>query len=230
VPPSLALLPGTQQRGVLCGARTRALLETLNQLASVEADRADRVGMPARIGLGCSARADLEEIAVSLGLILQRDASLSILSATPHVRDSAIWKLSEMPGSAGWAVHRFSTSRLLWQGVEPSEATQAARGLFRFELRHQRFYYLRWNGRSYSVPVQVAKYALLGPRRRVLRYARSERSLAVPVACRPPLLVERSLILCSGCLPRFGNGGYLIYEEVPPAVASLAIQLLGQEM
>jgi len=110
------------------------------------------------------------------------------------------------------------------------DALHARTGLFRFVMGHQRFYYLRWRGRSYRVPVQVGKYAVMRKKRGLLTFDAESRTLSVPLMCRPPLLIERALVLCSGLLPSFdGASGRVEYGSVPPEAARLAAQLLRQE-
>jgi hypothetical protein len=136
-----------------------------------------------------------------------------------------------MPETPGWLVHRFSVSRRQWIEVPQIEAGNAYVGLFRFVMKHQRFYYLRWRGISYRVPVQIGKYAILRKRCGILAYDASREVLSVPVVFRPPLLTERALVLCSGSLPHFdAASGRLEYSYVPAHVAQLAAQLLQQEV
>ena len=102
--------------------------------------------------------------------------------------------------------------------------------LFRFVRKHQRFYYLRWHGQTYRVPVQVGKYAVATKTRGLVSYDAATQTLSVPVSCRPPLLIERALILCSGVLPALqGQSRRLRYTGVPPHVARLTAQLLLRE-
>jgi hypothetical protein len=97
--------------------------------------------------------------------------------------------------------------------------------------KHQRFYYLRWAGVTYRVPVQVGKYAVLSVHRGVFSYDSSHRVISVLPMLRPPMLIERALILCSGRLPRFNStSGRLEYFDIPFDVARLAAQLLRQEI
>jgi hypothetical protein len=98
-------------------------------------------------------------------------------------------------------------------------------------MKHQRLYYLRSLGRTYSVPVQVGKYAVMRRRRGTLSYNSERCTLSVPPAFRPPLLMERALVLCSGVLPRFNvSTRRLEYSAVHDKVALLAAQLLCQEV
>jgi hypothetical protein len=229
VPPSMALLPGISARGLLCGARSAALVERLHDIAEVEMLPVE--GMPQRVVIAAASRHALGVGARVLGIHVQEAAPIALLSALPGVRDSSIWSEASMPETPGWTIHRFSPSLLQWTSVQQDEALRVGIGLFRFIRRYQRFYYLRWRGRSYHVPVQLGKYAVMRKRQGHLVYELARGILSVPAICRPPLLIERALILCSGLLPPFDpQSGRLEYAEVPPDVAWLAAQLLRQEV
>lgn len=231
VPPAVALLPALPGEGLLCGARSPALLEALDNLDDVEVTGSEAPGMPQRILLRGASREAVVSAARRLGFHVQVDAPTAILSTVPAVRDPATWDRTQIPETPGWVVHRFSSSRLSWVEATREDATTACTGLFRFVMKHQRFYYLRWHGRSYSVPVQVGKYAIMRRRRGILAYDAATEVLSVPAVCRPPLLIERALVLCSGFLPRFDlSSGRVEYANIPPDVARLAAQLLRQEV
>lgn len=229
VPPSVAFMPGAAARGLLCGARSVALLERLRDVADVEVSPIE--GMPQRVVLRGESNATVAARVRALGLHVQESAPVAILCMVPAVRDSATWSAAEMPETPGWTVHRFSPSRLQWMAMPQDDVARGGTGLFRFVMKHQRFYYLRWRGRSYGVPVQVGKYAVIGKRDAALYYESDRGVLSVPAICRPPLLIERALVLCSGVLPRFDpTSARVEYTEVPRDVARLAAQLLCQEM
>ncbi len=228
VPPTVALLPGDPSEGLLCGARSPELMQRLDRIADLHVVTADAPGMPQRILVRGAGQA---LSAARLGLLVQPDAATAILSAAPGVRDPATWFRMAIPETPGWTVHRFSSSRLGWVECTATDAMRKRSGLFRFVMKHQRFYYLRWRGRSYRVPVQVGKYAVMRRRRGLLAYDAATKTLSVPAICRPPLLIERALVLCSGLLPDFDPpSGRLEYTSVPPEVARLAAQLLRQEV
>jgi len=80
------------------------------------------------------------------------------------------------------------------------------------------------------MPRAVALYALLRRHRQgVLRYNGDAAALSLPAICRPPRLLERALVLCSGLPPVYANG-QLTYSELPPEVARLAAELLRQPL
>lgn len=231
VPPAVAFLPGTSACGLLCGARSSALLEHLQQALDIEMLVSQAEGMPQRILLRSSSRDTITARARSLGFHVQEAAPIALLSAVPEVRDDAIMNRALMPDTPGWSVHSFSTSRLQWTSVSQDVAKKARTGLFRFVLKHQRFYYLKWRGHSYKVPVQIGKYAIMGRRHGLLAYEAARSAFSVPMICRPPLLIERALVLCSGYLPKFqASSGRLEYGDVPHDVAELAAQILHQEI
>lgn len=229
VPPSLAFMPGDSARGLLCGARSAALLDRLRDIANVEELLIE--GMPRRVILsGTSVNAIAGRVR-ELGVYVQEQAPTAMLCAIPSVRNSAIWTKAQVPETPGWIVHRFSPTKLKWKLVPQDEASRASSGLFRFVMKHQRFYYLHWRSHLYRVPVQVGKYAVMGRRQGTLAYEPARGIFSVPAICRPPLLVERALVLCSGVLPSFSSSsGRLEYADVPIDVARLAAQLLCQEM
>lgn len=229
VPPSVAFLPGASARGLLCGARSATLLERLHGVAHVELLPVE--GMPQRVVLSGASVDTIIAGVRTLELHIQEAAPIAILSVIPGLHDPATWPEALMPETPGWTVHRFSRSLLQWSSVPQAEAARANTGLFRFVMKHKRFYYLRWSGRSYQVPVQAGKYAVMGRRQGILSYDAGRGILSVPAICRPPLLIERALVLCSGVLPRFDPSSARVeYTEVPSFVARLAAQLLCQEV
>ena len=103
-------------------------------------------------------------------------------------------------------------------------------GLFKFNVGYEQRYYLRTRNSTFTVPVQVGKYNVLrnrNSRRRVVAYDCDARVLSVPVSCRPPLLIDRGLTLCSGLLPCISNRR-LEYQQVPTDLALTTSVLLRQ--
>jgi hypothetical protein len=232
VPPTIAIHEATSAKGVLCGARSPVLLDRLAATADLAIERSQIAGMPERLLVRSGSQDQLVARVRELGFLVQRDAPGSLLSALPSVRDRTSWHISNMPETPGWLVHQFAIyPELQWIELPQADARRASSGLFRFVMKHQRFYYLRWRGRTFGVPVQVGKYALMRRRRGTLRYDDARRTLSFPMALRPPLLMERALVLCSGALPRFENATRrLEYSAVDESVALLAGQLLHQEI
>ncbi len=232
VPPTVAIRARATADGVLCGARTPVLLERLSADNDLAVDASQIDGMPQRIAVRSASRELLFAHARELGFRVQKDAPASLLSALPDVRDRRSWRTVNVPETPGWLVHRFTTyPKPQWKELPQETAQRAPSGLFRYIMKHQRFYYLRRRGRTYSVPVQVGKYAITRRRRGTLRYDSERHTLSIPAAFRPPMLMERALILCSGALPRFdASTSRLEYSEVRQEVASLAAQLLRQEL
>ncbi len=230
VPPVVALLPSDSGEGILCGARSSDLIERLDRVDDVDIIRADGPGMPQRIEIRGTSHA-VALAASRLGVLVQANAATAILSAVPVVRDPAAWNRTTIPETQGWTVHRFSSSRLGWTESTRTDATKTRTGFFRFVMKHQRFYYLRWFDHTYRVPVQVGKYVVMRKTRDLVAYDAVTRTLSVPVSCRPPLLIERALILCAGLLPAFdAPSRRLKYTCIPPNVARLTAQLLWQEV
>lgn len=105
--------------------------------------------------------------------------------------------------------------------------------MFRFLFRYQRpRYFLRWTRSTFELPRAIALYTLLNRRRRdLIRHDASARMLRLPAICRPPQLLERALVLCSGLPPAYdAPTASLTYADVPMEIASFAAELLRQRL
>jgi hypothetical protein len=231
VPPSLALLPAKETiAGVVCGARSPQTVELLRRSLDVRIEVAETDGAPDCIIVRSDSQATLAKAALTAGLRIQQSAAETLLAAQGSIRQRQGWTVSELPLTPGWTVHRFSSSQLRWIEVNPGDSTKSRNaGLFRFAMKHQRFYYLVKNGECFRVPVQLGKYAVIR-RRGILMYHKTAHILSVVPVCRPPLLVERALVLCSGRLPTLNDRGRLEYLDVPSGVAQLTANVLCQEL
>jgi hypothetical protein len=174
----------------------------------------------------------LAAVAGRAGLLLQEDAPLAILASLPTVDNLSLFRETELPIGNEWVIDQFSTRTLTWRAASREIADAVVLGLFRFSLRHRKHMLLRAKGRTFEVPGQVGKFiALRHNRRKVFSYDVCDETLSVPAGCRPPFLVERALVLCSGKLPSFdANSGKLRYCEVNGITAELACALLRQEL
>ena len=103
--------------------------------------------------------------------------------------------------------------------------------MFRFIHRfHRAFYFLRWSGATFKLPRAVGLYVLLKRSRQdLLSYDAATQTLRVRAICRPPKLLERALVLCSGVPPPC-HAAILTYADVPPDIARHAAYLLRQTL
>jgi hypothetical protein len=235
-PPSLATIQSESGwLGILAGARSLTLLQAFR--AAISAASADlkvfeHGGYPDQFLVHANSETALTDIAHRAGLELQRDAPAAILASLPPIDDQNLRYHTELPFGAAWRIDRYSPDKLVWQSATLADAKSAIAGLFRFSLSHQRYILLCMKGAAFRVPGQVGKYLILRRRRRrlaVLRYERNLRALCVPAAFRPPFLIERALVLCSGEPPAYADGT-LRYRAIPPAIAAITAALLRQEL
>jgi hypothetical protein len=233
-PPSLALTGHRQGRlGVLAGARSPGLMRRFQETAAtLKVERLPFPASPDQIRIFAVDHGALAAVAERAGLLVQDDAPLAILANLPTVDNLSLLREGELPVGKDWAIDQFSTKTLGWRAASRQNATGATLGLFRFSLRHRKHMLLCVKGRAFEVPGQVGKFvALRHNRRRVFSYEVGDEVLCVPAACRPPFLVERALILCSGKLPSYDrDSAKLRYYEVNRTTAELACALLRQEL
>ena len=138
---------------------------------------------------------------------------------------------SQFPLGADWRVREFDGTRLCWCKTDRHHVLGSRTGFFEFQLYQQWRYFLRWKERTFEVPRGIGLYVFLRHRHRLLRYDRTTRMLTLPRICRPPRLLERALVLCSGVPPAEDQATErLVYSDVAPEVASFAAQLLRQPL
>jgi len=228
VPPTLAC-DDAGSCGVLCGARTDSLLEKFeSHAADVEFQRTEQCECPERIRFIASDLQELERFARSTGLLMQPRAASRLLAAIPPIDSDQMRSPAEMPFGKDWEVNEFDPVRLGWSSVSPSKARKSPNGLFRFKVHFKPEYYLRLRGKSFRVPVQVGKYVMLRKtRKRITKHDLANGVFSVPVSCRPPLLIDRALTICTGMIPEV-EGGQLLYRNVDQNKAITANSLLRQ--
>ena len=237
-PPCIALTEHPSGSvGVLTGARSPALLARLR--AACEAVTLETHPWPASPDIYRLRAPDsklIEAVGNAAGIRVQRDAANAILMSLPPIDDRSTLPPAVIPEGVEWTIERFSLDNLKWRSALRAEATGSAVGLFRFALRYRREVLLCTKQGVFRVPIQIGKYIVLkrGGRRRLMRYDAAARRLSVPASVRPPFLVERALLACSGALPAYepqmGTPGWLHYSEVPAGVAQLATAVLRQEL
>jgi hypothetical protein len=232
-PPVWAVHGTDAPSAVLCGARTLPLLDRVRSanLSPVALHVDEDAAAPTIFRLTGPSAQDLRAAAATTGIAVQFDVPRAILCAQPPVA-ADYEEIADLPLGRDWIIEQFNVESLRWKVSSREEGCTAREGLFRFRLPYQRRNFLRRRGRSYEMEGAAAKYALLHrARRHVFRYVPEASACVVPATCRPPTLVERALILCSGRLPAFdASGATLTYGSVSADIARLAARLLDQEM
>ena len=218
--------------GVLCGARIPALRESLERICrDNELQTSEIADGPEAITISADSFERLAEIAEECHLILQPNAPEALLLSQPDILSSFYEIRSRLPAGEGWTARRFHPSSLSWQESSPAEASNAPTGLFEihagFPWRH-----MIADGKAFvELPKAVGIYRTLKQRRRqVFRFREKDQSLTIRAACRPPLLVERALILRSGVLPeiskRNGQGKFATYPNISKPLAESVSSIL----
>ena len=220
--------------GVLCGARSDALRERFAQAgAAVDFQVNQQAGAPDVLCVLAKEKHDLVRLAEQAKVRFQSDAPLAILSHLPATDPpSRRSPMAEFPQGADWKIHEFQAEQLRWSAIQRNEANARRTGLFKFTIHFQRpRYFIRLEGRTHELPRAIGFYAFLRRRKQVLRYDRAARTLTLPAVCRPPLLLERALVLCSGLAPAFDpRDSRLTYARVLEDIARFAAQLLRQDL
>jgi hypothetical protein len=233
-PAVLAAHPATGGfRAVLCGARSPELRERMLSVAQkCGCEMVIRWGVPEVIRLAASNVNALAEAAAQAHVHFQPDAPLAILShirpCNPPTRRS---EQSVFPTGEGWRIREFDTGALRWRASDRQRAQALRAGVLEFSLYDDWRYFLRSSGGTFKLPRAVALYSILRRHRDLLRYDEQIHALSLPGTCRPPRLLERALVLCSGFPPTFNPANSrLTYTDVPSDIARLVAELLRQPL
>lgn len=233
-PPVLAAHPTMGGfRAVLCGARSPALVERVLRVGKeCGCETVIRRGVPDVIRFAASNIGAISDITAQARVYFQPDSSLAILSHirpfNPPTRRS---EQSVFPTGEGWRIREFDVVALRWRASDRRRAQAVQAGVLEFSLYDDWRYFLRWSGGTFKLPRAVALYALLRRHRGLLCYDAQTRALNIPGTCRPPRLLERALVLCSGFPPSFDPAtSRLTYTDVPADIARFAAELLRQPL
>lgn len=233
-PPTLAAHPVLGGfRAVLCGARSPALRERVLRVGQeLGCETLNSIDVPEVIRFVATDISALSGVASQAGILFQPDAPLTILSCLPPCAPPLRGRShSEFPEGARWRIREFDAVALSWRLTDRHHAQSAHTGLFEFQLYDRWRYFLRWAGGTFEMPRAIALYALLRRKRGLLRYDAQAHKLSLPGSCRPPRLLERALVLCSGFPPSFDPTTVrLTYTDVPPDIACFAAELLRQPL
>ena len=236
-PPTLAVRKaGSQVIGFLCGARSTELLQRVGAITDqCRVEQTELFAAPDRVCVLAESDESVVRLARVAGLHVQYDAPLAILMHIPGIKQPGRASGDEIPVGADWLIHEFNARDLRWGEVTREHCERARRGLFRFRDRFQtRLYFTRDEAATQKVGRGVGIFqALRGVRRWVLSYSRERAELRLPAICRPPRLVERPLVLCSGRPASYDTSApqpQICYHEVTADTAALAAELLRQPL
>lgn len=222
--------------GIVAGARSTRLIGRLEAVAQHRLSWVDHDGCP-RVGLirGMTER-ELIAVASEVGMRHQPDAPRALLACLPAIDELTLRREIPTPFGRDWVVKRFDPESLNWMDSSIDAALKVKFGLFEFTLSFRRHVLLRRDERTFEIPASVGKYwvAHRSHRRDLIAYDAGARRFTTYAVCRPPFLIERALVLCSGRPPEYKARprlkSHLHFEAVPPDVAAYAAALLRQDL
>lgn len=232
-PPALAGLPhgaGEDARAVLCGARTGKMLASLRSACQGGGARIERISMeaqPAVIRVAAPSNMVLASVAKAAGLRFQYNAALALLACTPAIRDWPRRSCAMVEGRVE-KVLRFSRSSIRWVGSTLDEARAANAGFFRIK-RDWDWVNLLKTGEAKCAEIDFrAGHLAAASKLRAAAWCGESRTLSLPRQLFPPVLIARSLALCTGGLPHHEEGGARVaFAGVAPEVMRAAIAIMG---
>lgn len=238
-PPVVTRLPLADGLAVLVGARRHRLIRALDT-AGIYVEQARRPGAasdipaPSTIVIPYDRTRDLEEAAAAIGATYSGCAAAAIarmlLPTTPTTPTAP-------PAYASQFEQLGTFSPQDWKLTSPRNPGLPD-GLYREQVSGRWQYLLRRKGSWYSTDFSVGMFAELARRgETVIRWrpASDQHTMTgtfiVDWGAPLPPLHARTLVLCSGFGPRFGNAAKTaLYDNVPRDIATYVASSLGQTM
>jgi hypothetical protein len=235
-PPVMAINKGEYgYEVILAGARSETQL--YNLLGSSLGDFVEFTPFPA-----CPDKAiirfddvlEIERVGTSLGFRVQRSAPEVLLGALPTIPelptsdDNAI-----LPFGSDWKVEYLDIDAWRWVTTQSVTDITSSLALCRFTRPFETQLFAKQGVRyTQLADLAIAKCQLLASHRRhVLSYNEQAQILSIPAIFRPPLLVERGLILYSGDLPAFRKQERVLeYSKISRRAAKMVCAIIKQEL
>lgn len=129
-----------------------------------------------------------------------------------------------------WARYTFN-SQTLQLDKSYSEEFDKSLSLVEYRLRPWEFYYRLWKDQKcYEVDRDWGKYIILKYKNKQVIYKGNDK-VAIPIELPLPRLLEETIILCSGIIPKkvsINSLGYKVYENIPGYFIHNLFSKLGQ--
>ncbi len=224
-----------ESRAILTGARADALIyQLLDCSFGANIELAAFKNCPDRILIRGIDSDVIESECKDLGFRIQRVAPESLLRALPRLsRLTFRERGAAIPFGQDWKIERLNYVSHRWEPSESIYADLTGAQLYRFSGLYETLLYAVRNRQAVLMEDQAtAKYQILSANSvSVLDYRKDNNILAVPRIYRPPLLVERALLLYSGEPPGYQEGaGLLEYYHIPIEGAKMLSIILEQEL
>lgn len=224
LPPMIGGLAETSS-AVLVGARTGRLVDCL-----VRATHPSGCGIEIQTLPACPDRVlltgppeTIEAAATNLGIPFVNDLAAALCAVAQPVRAAML----NAPGTAAplnWRVSSFDVDSCKWvDGLLPNTA-------YEYRSRYgQMLHFLRGSrGMLLKLDKRCAVYGAASLHHRpLLHYDEAERTLRAPLSAPMPESIARAASGCSG-LPAEVRADELVYQAVPPNIASILMVAAGQ--
>ncbi len=251
-PPALVRLPcaGFPQ-AVLAGARSPQTLEQIQGICNslgkhikVEVQPDDALSLiPRRINIQVEDIEELRKIANLLKIHFKENpAAWEILNFSGSLQDYlATRKWSDAP-EINWQRQTFNTNFLQFHSDQDTEMNIRLSQYKNLKRNIQTYYFWR-DGQSTEIDRDWGRYAVLSALHlNILVYDKREFMMAVPIGAKLPSLLERSLTICSGYVPKYRDTidslakllpkvrGFSLFQAIPPQIAEMVATKLSQTL
>jgi len=251
-PPSMARLPTCGlSEAVLVGGRTPALLQALKQevrsrskdaLMQVLPQRFGPIQLPSAVIISSVSSTVLQDIATGsrIGWFGDAPAAWRLAAFSADIDDFFASCTFTSRASLNWPPRQFSANRLMF--VKGEDTASELRFVAYKNPADQQLRHWLWQGsKAAEIERDWGRYLVLWRAgRQILFYDSRRQKLGVPSRVALPSLLARAAAMCSGRTPVLfsmgensraipGTTPFLVYAGVPPDLANLIGQKVGQE-
>jgi hypothetical protein len=204
-PPLLTMIPRSGGRVFVTGARTRHLVDQLQQAAELRDLWIDECALqrgPTSIYVACQSHLDAEALAADLGVGYTYQVAEQISGLLPPLATySRLSDERELP--RGLELEVFDTHQLEWKETDRRDTP----GLYRCRTYEGHLHgLLGATGKWQRTIKEIGVYEVLRwEERSVLVYSEEGETLTVPAEASLPALHGRAATLCSGRLPKYAQ-------------------------
>lgn len=254
-PPTLARIPSLGfPQAILTGvrfssgdaSRTQESVEKLQQHCKskgINLEQTKQPGklslIPTRIALQAEDISELQQLANSLNFtFLDNPPAWSVSYFSGSLQDyqqSLTWSQQR---ELNWEKQEFNLKNFAFQNNSLNSRISLRQ--YTHPKKSTKVYYLWKSQENVEVDLAWGKYLVFQEiNKNIITYDAKKFLLAVPISAKLPKLLDRALTLCSGYIPKFVEKipkidkniyGFDIYQSVPPQIAQITSQKLGQTL
>ena len=221
-----------EARAILCGKRNPTFLASLSEASArnnvrvISAPQEKNRG-PSVIILQSVSMDHLNRAATQVGITMVQKPAWKIILSLPELKTLIFTSPLQHPLFG--QIHKYDFDHFNWILVPRKVQEEIGDGLYRFGT-YEKKHALILNEETWHTEGEAAIWWILAQSdRNVLTWSIGRQELRLPYLANPPILLARSLVLCSGFLPS-AKDHLSLYHDINEPLARHIAEWLGQKL